>query len=115
MVQQPHHLYNTMHRKGKKKVQAMEDDPEVEVIMRVEIIYKDTKAFIGIDPKYRWDQIYQMIMDWNILDAGLKYFPIYANIKKSTIMKASTRLELFPCLEVIDWILPNADITEMIL
>ena len=43
-----------MPRKGKKKVQAMEDDPEVEVITRVEIIYEYTKASTSIEPEYIW-------------------------------------------------------------
>ena len=30
-------------------------------------------------------------------------------------MKVSTRPELFPCAEVIDWILPRVDTTKMIL
>ena len=30
-------------------------------------------------------------------------------------MKIATRLELFPCSEVIEWILPRADVTTMIL
>ena len=41
--------------------------------------------------------------------------PIYANIEKSTLMKVATRPELFPCSEVIGWILPRADVTRMIL
>ena len=69
----------------------MEDDPKVEVIMRVEIIYKYTKYFTGIEPEFRWGQIYQMIKDHNIPDVGLEDFPIYANIKKSAIMKVSKR------------------------
>ena len=44
---QPQFLYSTMPRKGKKKVQAVEDDPEVEVIMRVEIVYEDIKPVTG--------------------------------------------------------------------
>ena len=104
-----------MPRKGKKKVQATKDDPNVEVITRVEIIYEDTKAFTDIEPKYRWGQIYQMIKDQSVLDAGLEDLPIYANIERSAIMKASTRPELFPCAEVIGWILPKADVTKMIL
>ena len=43
-----------MPQKGKKKVQAMEDDLEVEVITRVEIIYKETKVVTGSEPEYRW-------------------------------------------------------------
>ena len=79
-----------MPRKGGKKVQAMEDDPELEVIMRVEVIYEDTKAFTGVEPEFRWGHIYQMIKDRNILDDGLEDLPIYANIERLAIMKDST-------------------------
>ena len=41
----------------------MRDDPEVEIITKLEIIYEDTKAFTGVDPEFRWGQIYQMIKD----------------------------------------------------
>ena len=41
--------------------------------------------------------------------------PIYANIEKSSLMKVDTKPELFPCSEVIGWILPRADVTRMIL
>ena len=47
-------------------------------------------------------------------DAGFKEITIYANIEKSTLMKVATRPELFPCSEVIDWVLPRADVTTMI-
>ena len=40
---------------------------------------------------------------------------IYANIEKSTLMKVATRPDLFPCSEVIGWILPRAYVTRMIL
>ena len=69
----------------------MEDDPEVEIITQVEIIYEDTKPVIGADPEFRWGQVYQMIKDHIVPGAGLEDIPIYTNIKRSTIMKASTR------------------------
>ena len=43
-----------MPRKGKKKTQAVEDDPEFEVITRVEIIYEDTKLVTGADLEFKW-------------------------------------------------------------
>ena len=52
-----------MPRKGKKKAQATEDEPEVKVITRVEIICEDTKVVISSEPEYRWGNIYQMIKD----------------------------------------------------
>ena len=86
-----------MPQKRKKKVQATEDDPEVEVITRVEIIYKDTKASTHIEPESRWGHIYQIIKDRSIPYVGLEVFPIYTNIERSAIMKASTRPKLFSC------------------
>ena len=56
-----------------------------------------------------------MIKDGSVPDARLEYSPIYANIERSAIMKASTRPELFPCVDVIGWMLPKADITKRIL
>ena len=46
---------------------------------------------------------------------GLEEEPIYANIERSALMKVATRPELFPCPEVIGWILPRVDVSTMIL
>ena len=50
-----------MPRKHKKKAQVAEEDPEVEVITKVEFIYEDTKATTGVEPVYKWEEIYRMI------------------------------------------------------
>ena len=42
-----------MPRKGKKKTQAVEDDPEFEVITRVEIIYEDIKPMTRSNPELK--------------------------------------------------------------
>ena len=60
-------------------------------------------------------KIYQIIKYKSVPDAGLEDLPIYANIETSAIMKPSTRLEIFPCAEVIGWMLPKMDITKRIL
>ena len=46
---------------------------------------------------------------------GLEEESIYANIEKSSIMKVSTRPQLFPCSEVIGQILPHVNTTTMII
>ena len=56
-----------------------------------------------------------MISNQNVPDAGFEELRIYANIEKSALMKVATRPELFPCSEVIGWILPRADVMRMIL
>ena len=89
--------------------------PVVEGELEVEYINKDTKASTGVEPDYKQGEIYRMIANKNIPDAGFEELTIYANIEKSALMKVATRPELFPCLEVIGWIMPKADVTTMIL
>ena len=48
-------------------------------------------------------------------EIGFEEENIYVNIDRSSLMKISTRPELFPCSEVIGWILPRVDVTTMIL
>jgi len=87
----------------------------VEVITKVEVIYEDTKATTRVEPEYKWGEVYMMILNQSIPEARFEDMPIYANIERSAIMKVATRPELFPCSEVIGWILPRADVTRMIL
>ena len=87
----------------------------MEVITRVELIYEDTKSITGVELEYKWGEVYRMISSQSVLDAGFEDMPIYANIERSALMKVATRPELFPCTEVIGWILPRADVTRMIL
>ena len=69
----------------------------------------------GVEPEYQWGEIYRLITHREVLDMGLEEESIYANIERSSLMKIATRLELFPCSEVIGWILPWEDVTTMIL
>ena len=41
-----------MSKRQKKKAPTVEEEPDVEVITRVEYIYEDTKCIIGVEPKY---------------------------------------------------------------
>ena len=104
-----------MSKRQKKKDPMVEGETEVEIITKVEFIYEDTKATIGVEPDYKWGEIYRMFSNQNVPDAGFEELTIYANIEKSAVMKVATRPELFPCSEVIGWILPRADATTMIL
>ena len=104
-----------MSKRQKKRAPVVEGEPEVEIITKVEYIYEDTKASTGVEPDYKWGEIYRMIANLNVTDAGFEELTIYANIEKSALMKVATRLDLFPCSEVIGWILPRAYVTTMIL
>ena len=87
----------------------------MEIITKVEYIYEDTRATTRVEPDYKWGEIYQMISNQKVPDAGFEELTIYANIEKLALMKVATRPELFPCSEVISWILPREDVTTMIL
>ena len=104
-----------MSKRQKKKAHVAEGEPEVEIITKIEYIYEDTKATTRVEPDYKWGEIYRMIANQNVPDVGFEELTIYASIKKSALMKVSRRPELFPCSEVIGWILPRADVTMMIL
>ena len=56
-------------------------------LLKVEYIYEDTRATTGVDPVYKWGEIYLMIANQNMLDAGFEEPTIYANIEKSALMK----------------------------
>ena len=104
-----------MSKHQKKKALVVEEDPDVEVITKTEYIYDDTKCITGIEPEYEWGDIYRLITRREVPDIGFEEESIYANIERSSLMKIATRPELFPCSEVIGWILPRADVTTMIL
>ena len=104
-----------MSKRQKKKAHVVEEDPEVEVVTKTEYIYEDTKCISGVEPEYQWGEIYRLITRREVPDMGLEEESIYANIERYSLMKITTRLELFPCFEVIGWILSRADVTTMIL
>ena len=104
-----------MSKRQKKKAPTVEEEPEVEVVTRVEYTYEDTKCVVGVEPEYQWGGIYRLIMRQEVPDIGFEEENIYANIERSSLMKIATRPELFPYSEVIGWILPRADVITMIL
>ena len=76
----------------------------------MELIYEDRKSIIGAEAEFKWGQIYHMLVENRVPEAGLEYLGLYDNIIRSGITKVSTRLEMFPCAEVIGWILPRVDL-----
>ena len=54
--------YNeNMLKRQKKKAPMVKGEPEVEIITKVKYIYEDTKSSTGVEPKYKWGEIYRMI------------------------------------------------------
>ena len=52
----------------------------------MEVIYEDTKAITRVGPEYKWGEVYRMISNQSVLEAGFEDMPIYANIEISAIM-----------------------------
>ena len=69
-----------MSKRQKKKAPVVEGELEVEIITKVEYIYEDTKSTIGVEPNYKSGEIYRMIANKNVPDAGFEELTIYANI-----------------------------------
>ena len=60
---QPQSPHSTMPKKGKKKAKAAEEDSDLEIMSRIEIIYEDTKVVTRAKLEFKWGQIYPMIKD----------------------------------------------------
>ena len=104
-----------MSKRQKKKTPVVEEVPQAEAETKTEYIYEDTQCVSGVEPECKWNDIYRLIFRREVPDMGLEEEPIYANIEKSAIMKVATRPELFPCSEVIGWILPHVNTRSMII
>ena len=91
----------TMSKRQKKKAPVVEEEQEVEVVTKTEYVYEDTKCIYGVEPEYQWGEIYRLITRREVPDMGLEEESIYANIERSSLMKVTTRPELFPCSEVV--------------
>ena len=104
-----------MSRRQKKKAPAVEEVSVPEAEIKTEYIYEDTQCVTGVEPEYKWGEIHRLISRREVPDMGLEEAPIYANIEKSSIMKVATRPELFPCSEVMKWILPHTNHDTMLM
>ena len=85
-----------MSKRKKKKAPMVEEQSAIEVVTQIEYIYEDTQCISGVEPEYKWGDIYRLISHREVPDMGLEEEPIYVNIEKSAIMKVATRPELFP-------------------
>ena len=103
-----------MSKRKKKKAPVVDEEPEVEVMTKTEYIYEDTRCTTGVEPEYKWGEIYRLTSHHEVPDTGFEEEMIYANIEISAL-NITTRPELFPCSELIGWILPREDVTTMIL
>ena len=50
-----------MPNKGKKKANITDDELDIEITLRVEIMYEDTKSVTRTEPEYKCGNIYHML------------------------------------------------------
>ena len=109
-----------MTKKGRKKLKIAESDSDTKVVedssaMKTEIVYEYTKMITGADPELKWGKIYPMLIERKVLETGLGDLFLYENILRSRITMIATRLEIFPCAEVIGWMFPKIDTMGMLI
>ena len=109
-----------MMKKGRKKLKIAESDSDIEfvevpLVVKTEIVYKDTKAITGVEHELKWGQIYPMLVEGKVLEIVLVDLSLYENILRLGITKIATRPKNFPCTEVIGWMFPNIDIVGMMI
>ena len=66
----------TMSKRQKKKAPVVEEVPAAEVETKTEYIYEDTQCVMGVEPEYKWGDIYRMISHREFPDMGLEEAPI---------------------------------------
>ena len=49
-----------MSKRQKKKAPIAKGEPNVEIITKVEYIYEDNRTTTGVEPDYKWGEIYRM-------------------------------------------------------
>ena len=64
----------------KKKDPIVEEEPEVEIVTKVEYTYEDTRFLVGVEPEYKWGEIYRLITHREVPDTAFEEETIYANI-----------------------------------
>ena len=63
----------------------------------------------------KWGQIYPTLVERKVPETILGDIALYDNILRLVLTKIATRPELFPCVEVIGWLLPKIDTVGMII
>ena len=83
--------------------------------MKTKIVYEDTKEFTRAELELKWGQIYPMLVERKVPEAGLGDLALYENILRFEITKIATRAEMFPYAVVIGWMFPKIDTIGMMI
>ena len=65
-------------KRQKKKAPMVEEGPEVEEVTKTEYIYEDTQCVSGVEPEYKWGEVYRLISH--------RRFPTWASKKNPSML-----------------------------
>ena len=71
-----------MSKRQKKKAPIVEDEPNVEIVTKVEYTYEDTRCIVGVVPEYKWGEIYRLRTHREVPDIGFEEETIYTHIER---------------------------------
>lgn len=80
------------------------------------LVYWDTLCSIDMGTSYKRGELYQMFKEGTYLELPLLLeevnldFGVYQQIKKLGLHKVIARFVVFPCVEVISWLISQANI-----
>ena len=76
-------------------------------------IYEDTKLFLDKDIKLKWQEVNEAFA--GTFREDLEDFQVYVNIHKSGLYQIACRYPVFPCTDMIHWIVSHIDLETMTL
>ena len=76
-------------------------------------IYEDTKLYLDKDMKLKWQEANETFA--GTFGEHLKDHQVYVNIHKSSLYGISCRYRVFPCADMIHWIVSHIDLETMTL
>ena len=80
--------------------------------------YTDIDSTTKVTPVYKWGELYGIFNNKNYPSIEDEYgddLGVYLNVRRSKLHRVATRPEVFPCTDVISWIIPIVDIDNMII
>ncbi len=76
-------------------------------------IYEDTKLIVDKDIKMKWQEVNDAFA--GTFGEDLKGRQVYVNIHKSNLYWITCRYPIFPCTDMIHWIVSHTDLKTMTL
>ena len=92
----------------KKNKSPEKEDTEMEIPMSPTPIYRDTSCTFSKGDNMNWCQVYQEFA-WPEFPEDLPDRKIYVQFKRSKLHYAGAHHAIFPCAEIIEWIIQNTD------